>query len=151
MSPNFSLKRFVIVTLITSIWINISEVFRYFVFVRPRTRAFFKGVPEVAHIDPFIIGVWTFWDMLLSALVVGSFWLFANVFGNTKRSIVLSASFTWALLFVLFWVATINMGMAKWDMLWIVLPLSWIEMLVANCIAAILYKKHLNTIAYENA
>jgi len=151
MSQNFSLKRFIIVTLITSIWINISEGFRYFVFVAPRTKAFFKGVPNVAQIDPFIIGVWTFWDMLLSILVVGSFWLFANVFGTTKGSIVLSASFTWTLLFVLFWIATINMGLAKWDMLWIVLPLSWIEMLIANAIAALLYRKHLNTIAYENA
>ncbi|WP_394747059.1 hypothetical protein [Spongiimicrobium salis] len=144
MRYHFSLKRFVIVTLVTSIWINVSEVVRYFVFVAPRTKAFFKGRPNIAQIDPFILGVWTFWDMLLSVLVVGSFWLFINVYGNTKRSILYSASFIWALLFVLFWIATINMGLASWDMLWIVLPLSWVEMLVANYFASILYQKHLH-------
>ncbi|MEO0527844.1 MAG: hypothetical protein AAFZ89_11495 [Bacteroidota bacterium] len=134
-------KRFLIVTLITSIWINVSEVFRYFVLVRPRTRAFFNGRPGIAEMDWFIFAIWGLWDMLLSAVVVLSFWLFAKVFGNTGQSVLASGTFSWIFLFVLFWMATANMGLSDWQILWITLPLSWLEMVLASFIASKLYKK----------
>lgn len=135
-------KQFIIITLITSIWINASEVFRYFVFVMERTKAFFPNQEGVAEMNLGIFSIWGFWDTLLTAVMVFVFWLCTNVFGNNIRTILLSATFVWAAVFVIFWVATANMGLADWNILWITLPLSWIELIIGAWIVSKLYSFH---------
>ncbi|WP_343485826.1 hypothetical protein [Allomuricauda sp. d1] len=138
-NTSFHWKPFIIITLFTSIWINISEVFRYFLLVMPRTKAFFQGRAGVAEMDWGIFAIWAFWDTLLTAVLVLGFWLFAQVFGNTLKTATVSGTFIWASVFVIFWVATANMGLADWKILWITLPLSWLEMVVGAFIASKLY------------
>ena len=54
-TDEFKLKQFVIITLLASIWINISEVFRYFVLVMPRVKSFFDNKNGVAEMDLSIL------------------------------------------------------------------------------------------------
>ena len=140
MKTYFYLKKFIIVTLVTSIWINISEVFRYFVFVMPEMRSSLSAVNDVAPMNLIVFSIWGAWDTLLTGLVVFIFWIYAQTYGNNIRSVVISGTISWGLLFVLFWVAMVNMGLAKWSILAITLPLSWLELIVASYIAAKLYK-----------
>ncbi|QLG45850.1 hypothetical protein [Costertonia aggregata] len=135
----FNPKRFVIITLITSIWINVSEVFRYFVLVMPRVKAFFNNKEGVAEMDWGIFAIWGLWDTLLTGVLVFVFWLYASVFGHSNRSAMISGTIVWSAVFVIFWVATANMGLSEWNILWIALPLSWIEMVVGAWIASKLY------------
>ena len=138
-TDEFQLKQFMIITLLTSIWINISEVFRYFVLVMPRVRSFFNHKIGVAEMDLSIFSIWGFWDTLLTAILVFIFWLYAKTFGNNNKSILISATIVWLAVFVIFWVATANMGLSNWGILLITLPLSLLEMIVGTWIASKLY------------
>lgn len=144
MKANFNLKQFVIITLITSVWINLSEVFRYFVLVMPRVKSFFDDKLGVAEMDLGIFSIWGLWDTLLTAVLVFFFWLFAKSFGNNRKSIFISGTIVWLAVFVVFWVATANMGLSEWRVLLITLPLSWIEMIVGAWIVSALYKRKAN-------
>ena len=131
------------ITFIVSIWINISEVFRYFVLVMPRVKSFFEARPDIARMDPVIFSIWGFWDTLLTAVLVFIFWLYAKSFGNNSKSVFISGTLVWSAIFVIFWVAVANMGLSSWDMLQITLPLSFLEMIVGAWIASRLYAVNL--------
>ncbi len=141
MESIFNWKKFAIITLVTSIWVNISEVFRYFIFVMPEMKATLEVVKNVAPMDFTVFSIWGAWDTLLTALAVFTFWIYAQKYGNNLRSVLISGTISWAFLFVLFWVAMVNMGLAKWSILSITLPLSWFEMVVTSYIASYMYKK----------
>ncbi len=138
----FRIKAIVRVILWTSIWINISEVFRYFSIVRPNIQRFFNHQEGIAAMDWIIFSIWGVWDMLLTTMVVLTCWLFINILGNNRKSIVLAATFSWSFLFVLFWIACANMGLSHWDILVIVLPLCWLEMVIACFIAFKIFNKY---------
>jgi hypothetical protein len=69
MSNEFKLKRFIVVTLLVNIWVNVSEVFRYFVFVMPATRKFFSNVPGVAPMNWDVFSIWDVWDTILTTMI----------------------------------------------------------------------------------
>ena len=138
-NQNFVFKQFAIITLIVSIWINISEVFRYFVLVMPRVKSFFGNQSGIAEMDLGIFSIWGLWDMLLTAVLVFFFWLYSKSFGNTNTSVLISGLLVWLSIFVIFWVATANMGLSDWKILLITLPLSLLEMIVGAWIASKLY------------
>jgi hypothetical protein len=139
MSNRFVLKDFIIITLIVSLWVNISEVFRYFVIVRPEMHINLSVIPNVADMNLTIFLIWGFWDTLLTALFVFLFWLCANSFGNNYKTIIMSGLVSWCFFFVLFWVGMANMNLSNWMFLFIVLPLALIETIVASFIASKLY------------
>ncbi len=138
-NQNFVFKQFAIITLIVSIWINISEVFRYFVFVMPRVKSFFGNQYGIAEMDLGVFSIWGFWDTLLTAVLIFIFWLYAKSFGNNNKSVLVSSTLVWVSVFVIFWVATANMGLSNWKILLITLPLSLLEMIVGAWIASKLY------------
>jgi len=138
-NPNFDLKQFILITLMVSIWINISEVFRYFVFVMPRMKSHFDNITGIAEMNLQIFFIWGIWDTLLTVVLVFVFWLFAKTYGNNFNSVIKSGLFVWLSIFVIFWVATANMGLSNWSILLITLPLSLIEMMVGAWIASKLY------------
>ncbi|WP_271783171.1 hypothetical protein [Aquimarina algiphila] len=138
-NTNFNLKQFIIITLITSIWINASEVFRYFVLVMSRIKSFFENKAGIAEMDVGIFSIWGLWDTLLTAVLVFTFWLYTQTFENTLKSVLIAGTIVWLAVFVIFWVATANMGLSDWNILLITLPLSWLEMIVGAWIAFRLY------------
>lgn len=141
MKKYFILKDFVLVSMVTSIWVNISELVRYFGYVRPKMQAFFSH-PQMGKIwDIQILAVWGFWDSLITCLYVFLFWLCAQVFGNSSKAIVISGVMSWCFVFVLYWVASANMFLAEWSNLLVVLPMALLETLVASFIASRLYMR----------
>ncbi|MGH1426350.1 MAG: hypothetical protein ACRBEE_00255 [Arenicella sp.] len=139
MNKPFQMNDFLVITLIVSIWVNASEVFRYFVLVRPEMHEYLSVVPGVADMDWGIFVIWGFWDTLLTALYVFLFWLCAKVFGNNAKSILVSGFMSWCFFFLLFWVGLANMNLSSWRFLLIVLPLALVESVVASYIASKLY------------
>ncbi len=139
MNKPFQMNDFLVITLIVSIWVNASEVFRYFVLVRPEMHEYLSVVPGVADMDWGIFVIWGFWDTLLTALYVFLFWLCAKVFGNNAKSILISGFMSWCFFFLLFWVGLANMNLSSWRFLLIVLPLALVESVVASYIASKLY------------
>ena len=145
MNPRvFKVKQFIFITLVCSIWIHISEVFRYFVLIMPRTKEFFNHREGIAEMNGTIFTIWGLWDTLLTAILVFIFWLYAKSFEFNLKSVLISGTLVWFAVFVIFWVATVNMGLSSWSTLLIALLLSWIEMIVGTFITYKLYKKNEN-------
>jgi hypothetical protein len=142
MGDKFSLKQFIIVAMIASLWVQASEVFRYFVFVMPEFKEFLSALPEVAPMNLSVFSIWGVWDTLLTFCNVFIFWLYAQKFGNNWRSAIAAGTISWLFFFVLFWVGMVNMALAPASLLLITLPLSWIEMVVTSVIASWLYAQN---------
>lgn len=144
MNKQFQLKQFVIITLITSIWIHISETVRALLVAFPRMTAFFGDRIEIIGPENFTLShalIWGCWDMLLTATLVFILWLCAQVFGNSLKSIVISGTVTCFATIGVFWIATVNTGLGDWSTAFLLLPLAWIELLIGALIASKLYLK----------
>jgi hypothetical protein len=138
-SPNpphaFPLRAFLITCLVVSLWVNASEVFRYFVFIMPMMRETLAGVPDVAPMSFPIFMVWGVWDTILVLMTVVFYWLYAERFGASRASAVIAGTLAWAFFFLLFWIAMLNMNLAVPGMAAVALPLAWIELVIACLIA----------------
>ncbi len=141
MKIKFNFKHFAIALAFCSVWINISEVIRYFAFVMPMTQRYFNNKPGIADWNLNIFLIWALWMLLLTASTVFISWLYASIFGFKFRSAIVAGSILWSSIFIIFWVATANMGLSTWNILWITLPLSLLEMIVGALITIIIYKR----------
>lgn len=113
------------------IWINLSEVFRYFLFVRPMMQEALPALPDVAPMSVPIFLVWGVWDSILVVCVTLVSVLALERLGGTLKSIVTIATGIWAGVFVILWLGLYNMNLATAPVLLVALPLAWLEMFVA--------------------
>ena len=88
-TKDFNLKQFVIITLLTSIWIHIGEIFRAMVIVFPMMKDFFADRIPIGAMEVSNALIWGLWDTILTAVLVFIFWLTANTFGNNIKSILI--------------------------------------------------------------
>lgn len=117
--------------LLNFIWINMSEVARYFLIVRPMLHQALAGQAGVAPMNLGIFALWGIWDLVLIASATGFYWLWLERFGDRARQILLaSAAFT-VTIFGLIWLGVANMGLAPYTMIAAALPLAWIEQAIA--------------------
>lgn len=116
------------------IWINASEVFRYFVFVMPMMRDALSMVPEVAPMNLQVFLVWGLWDTILVVAVCTIAWLAFDKFGFQIRTVLMTATGIWGTIFVILWLGLMNMNLATPEILLVALPLAWLEMLIAALI-----------------
>lgn len=116
------------------VWINASEVFRYFVFVMPMMRAAFPDMPEIAPMNLRVFLVWGVWDAILVIVATGFVWLALDRFGDGVRAALLAGTALWIAVFGVLWLALLNMNLATVSILAVALPLSWLEMVVAALI-----------------
>ncbi|MEO0608518.1 MAG: hypothetical protein AAFY82_09830 [Pseudomonadota bacterium] len=118
------------------VWINISEVARYFGLVKPMLHDAFPGADHIGAVTPLLFASWMLWDTILILAATGFFWMFLTQFGATiGRVVIASLSFT-VTVFGLLWLGVVNMGLAPSTFLWAALPLAWLEQVIA---AAIVY------------
>lgn len=115
---------------LTFLWINVSEVFRYLVFVMPMTRAAMPKVTDAAPMSTSVFLIWAAWDTVLFVCVAVIVWLAFERFGGGRRNVIAAATLAWAAVFCVFWIATWNMNMTVARVPLTALPLAWIEMLV---------------------
>ncbi|MEO0908935.1 MAG: hypothetical protein AAFW66_06000 [Pseudomonadota bacterium] len=127
----FSYKPLLVATGLNMIWINLSEVFRYFAFVMPMMRDAFPVLPEVAPMNIPVFLVWGIWDTILVLSVCMIAWLSLDKFGTSIKSTVLIGTGIWASIFVILWLGLFNMNLATPQILLTALPLAWIELVVA--------------------
>ncbi len=140
-TKNFNLKQFVIITLITSIWINIAEVARAMLVAFPLMENFFAGRIPIGPMGISNMLIWGGWDMLLTAILVFIFWLCTVAFGNNTKSIVISGTTTALATIGIFWIASVNTGLGEWSTAAILFSIAWIEMIIGAWIASKLYSR----------
>ena len=126
---------------VNTLWVNVSEIFRYFVFVMPMMRQTFPNVSDIAPINASVFGLWMVWDTVLILLITGLTWLFMAQLGRRFQTAMYAGATVWCAVFVMFWLALFNMNLATWDMICIAWPLSGLEMLIAAWIVYRCYPK----------
>jgi hypothetical protein len=127
--------------LITTLWINVSETFRYFAFVMPIMREDLAMIPNVAPMNLIVFSIWGAWGTLLTLMVMWIVWLCIRQLSSKKRVALIAGTTMWACFFVLFWLGLVNMNLAKPSLALCALPLAWIEMVVAAWLAQWSYER----------
>jgi hypothetical protein len=133
--PGDARKPLLIAFLLNMLWMNASEVFRYFAFVMPMMRRTLGVVPDVAPMNIPVFLIWGLWDTILIVIATGFSWLVLERFGASVRTAVVAGTSVWAAVFVLFWVGLWNMNLATPAVMAVALPLAWCELVVAALIA----------------
>ncbi len=113
------------------VWINFSEVVRYFLIVRPMLQEALVGQGGVAPMNLGIFALWGIWDMVLIAAATGFYWLWQDRFGEGARQILLASVAFTVTIFGLIWLGVANMGLAPYTMIAAALPLAWLEQAIA--------------------
>jgi hypothetical protein len=113
------------------LWINLSEVFRYFIFIMPMMREALAGVPDAAPMNLPVFLIWGIWDTVLVLATTGFSWLILERFGTYLRIVIGAGTALWAAIFVILWLGLWNMNLASLPIMAVALPLAWIEMVVA--------------------
>ena len=140
-TTKFNLKQFVIITLITSIWINIGEVARAMLVAFPLMEDFFAGRIPIGPMGVSNALIWGAWDTLLTTVLVFIFWLCSVAFGNNFKSIFIAGTTTALATIGIFWIASVNTGLGEWSTAAILFPLAWIEMILGAWIASKLHSR----------
>jgi hypothetical protein len=130
-------KTFIAATL----WINLSEVARYFLVVKPMIQAELSMVPNVAAMDVPIFLIWGIWDTLLTCLLMWMVWLCAPHFKSQSKLILIAGTSMWLSFFALFWLGMINMNLSSVKLASIALPWAWLEMIIGAWITHWGYKR----------
>jgi len=120
--------------LVNMVWINLSEVLRYFVFVMPMMRETLPMLENVAPMSWAIFAIWGVWDTILVCCVTGFLWIYLERFGCGLANAVLGGSFVWLGIFVILWLGMFNMNLTSLSVVGVALVLSWIELVVAALI-----------------
>jgi hypothetical protein len=127
-------RAFAMAIAVNLVWINASEIFRYFAFIRSLMQRAFPQFPDIVPMNLPVFLSWGIWDTLVLLAVSGFTWLFLDRFGNGFRNAVLAGSLVWLAIFVILWLGLLNMNLATLQIVFIALPLAWIEMVVAALI-----------------
>ena len=133
-SSLYPVRAFWVALLINAVWINASEVFRYFALIMPLLRQTSPEIENVAPMSFSVFAMWAIWDTILLLAVTGFVWLFLERFGATVRNALLGATLVWLAIFGILWLGLFNMNMATVTILAIALPLSWIELTIAGLV-----------------
>jgi hypothetical protein len=115
--------------------LNLSEVVRYFGIVMPRTREHLDAVPGVAPMDLAVFALWGVWDTILLAVALIIYELVSRVCGRGLGTAWRAGVLTWATLFLLFWIAMINMRLATTSVALIAVSWALIELIATTAAA----------------
>ncbi len=130
----FPMQGFALALGLNALWINASEVARYFILVMPMMRAKLPGVDNVAPMNVWIFLSWGAWDtvLLIFSTFVTVLWL--TVFGDGIKTAIAAGAAIWAGVFCIFWLGMLNMNLATMNILVAALPWALIEMIAAALI-----------------
>jgi hypothetical protein len=120
--------------LVNNVWVNLSEIFRYFIFVRPMMQDALNMVPNIAPMNIPVFLSWGVWDTIVVCTITGFSWLYFQHFGTQTRRVIEAGTLVWAAVFLVLWLGLYNMNLATAAILAIALPLAWLEMVVAAAI-----------------
>ncbi|SCZ68599.1 hypothetical protein [Epibacterium ulvae] len=116
------------------VWINASEVFRYFAFVMPMMREALPMITDVAPMNIPVFMIWGVWDTVLVLTATLIPWMAMQVFGSSVQRAALYGTGVWMSVFMILWLGLYNMNLATVEVLAIALPMAWLEMVVAALI-----------------
>jgi hypothetical protein len=118
-------KETILPILLTGIWINLSETIRWVFLIKSYWLENYEKLGLVYSEKPINLMMWMIWGFLLATII----------FLLSKKFTVLHTTLlSWFSVFVMMWVVVWNIGVLPIDMLWINIPLSFIEIYIGALI-----------------
>lgn len=130
----FPTRAFLLTATVNAVWINASEIFRYFLFVMGMMREALPQIHNVAPMNLQVFLIWGVWDTILLLFATGFVWLWLERWGHTLTQALIAGTLVWLGVFGTLWIGLWNMNLATLSILAAALPLAWVEMLVAALI-----------------
>ena len=113
--------------LIVSLWVNIYETLRWILFAKPDIDMHFKAANLVLPNEPINNFLWLIWGLIIAAII----------FIISKKFKVLQTTFiVWIIVYVTHWIALWNMAVLPLNVLWLAVPLTFINVLVGALICS---------------
>lgn len=141
-------RTFTMAILANLIWVNVSEVARYFLLVMPMMRSSLPFIDDVAPMNLPVFAIWGLWDTILVFTLTFFVWIHLDRFGNTIANSLIGGFFIWLAVFVIFWIGAVNMNIAPVKLIPAALPLALLEMLVGAWIVFIIRHREIQNSIY---
>ena len=114
-------KKTILPILLTGIWINISETIRWILIVESYWINHYQEMGLVFPTGIWHGMIWMIWGFIFAVVI----------FILSKKFTLLQTTFlSWFSVFVMLWIVLGNVNMLPAGMLWIVIPLSFLETLI---------------------
>jgi len=112
--------------LLVSLWINIFETLRWMLFAKPEIDMHFKAANLVLPNEPINNLLWLIWGIIIAVMI----------FIVSKKFKVLQTTFiVWITVYIMHWIALWNMAVLPINILWLAVPLTFINVLVGALIS----------------
>jgi hypothetical protein len=113
--------------LLVSIWINISETLRWILFAKPDIDIHFKAANLILPNEPVNYILWFIWGIIIAVMI----------FIISKKFKVLQTTFiVWIIVYVTHWIALWNFSVFPINVLWLAVPLTFINIFVGALICS---------------
>jgi len=119
------LKRTILPTLLTGIWLNISGTIRWIYLIEPYWLEKYNYLKIEFPTEPINNIVWMIWGFMFAMAI----FILSKKF-NLFQTTLLS----WFMVYIMMWVIVWNVGVLPTGMLWINIPLSLVDAFVAALI-----------------
>lgn len=121
--------------IIVSLWINIFETLRWMLFAKPDVDMYFKAANLVLPNQPINNILWLIWGIIIAVMI----------FIISKKFSVLQTTFiVWITVYVMHWIALWNMTVLPINILWLAVPLTFINVLIGVLISKYFHNKGIN-------
>jgi len=121
-----NLKKAIWQILLVSIWINIFETLRWMLFAKPEIDMHFKAANLVLPNEPINNLLCLIWGIIIAVMI----------FIVSKKFKVLQTTFiVWITVYVMHWIALWNMAVLPINILWLAVPLTFINVLIGALIS----------------
>jgi hypothetical protein len=121
--------------LLVSLWINISETLRWMILAKPDIDNHFKAVNLVLPDEPINYILWSVWGVIIAVMI----------FVISKKYKVLQTTFiVWIIVYVTHWIALWNFSVLPLNILWLAVPLTFINVFVGTSICSRLQSRENN-------
>ncbi len=112
---------------LVSLWINIFETLRWILFAKPVIDNHFKAANLVLPSEPVNNILWLIWGIIIAAMI----------FIISKKFKVLQTTFiVWVIVYVTHWIALWNFSVLPLNVLWLAVPLTFINVFVGSLICS---------------
>lgn len=112
--------------LVVAIWINFSETIRWVLYSKPRFDVFYQSMGLKLPNTPVNGILWMLWGVVMAVMV----FVLARKFSLLHTTVL-----SWLVVFVMHWIALWNYAILPIGILWVVVPLSLLEIVVAAWIS----------------
>lgn len=113
--------------LLVSLWINISETLRWMIFAKPDIDNHFKAANLVLPNEAINNILWLIWGIIIAVMI----------FVISKKYKVLQTTFiVWIIVYVTHWIALWNFSVLPINVLWLAVPLTFINVFVGALICS---------------